>query len=200
VIVLGVGEMERIKGRPATGHPTLFVLDEFAGLKRMEAIENAAAQAAGMGIKFLFVVQNLAQLSEIYDKSWETFFGNSGLKLFFQIDDDFSRQYLSRQLGELETVRQTRSGSQSQSTSFSTSDGRSYSTNVGGSSGTSSGSSGGSSWTFAGPLRIFSTSRNDQKGWNKSQSRSNSWGRSRSTSFSTSQQTGSRPDWCENML
>jgi type IV secretory pathway TraG/TraD family ATPase VirD4 len=85
-------------------------------------IENAAAQAAGMGIKFLFVIQNLAQLNEIYEKIWETFFGNSGLKLLFQIDDDFSRSYLSRQLGELETVRETRSGSQSQSTSFSTSD------------------------------------------------------------------------------
>ena len=42
---------------------------------------------------------------EIYEKSWETFLGNSGLKLFFQIDDDFTRSYLSRQLGELETVR-----------------------------------------------------------------------------------------------
>ena len=54
--------MERIKGRPATGQPTLFLLDEFAGLKRMEVIENAAAQAAGFGVKFLFVVQNLPQL------------------------------------------------------------------------------------------------------------------------------------------
>ena len=99
MITLAVGEMERIKGRPATGHPTLFLLDEFAGLKRMEVIEHAAAQAAGFGIKFMFVVQNLAQLNEIYEKSWETFFGNSGLKLFFQIDDDFTRSYLSRQLG-----------------------------------------------------------------------------------------------------
>jgi type IV secretory pathway TraG/TraD family ATPase VirD4 len=39
MIVLAVGEMERIKGRPATSHPTLFMLDEFAGLKRMEVIE-----------------------------------------------------------------------------------------------------------------------------------------------------------------
>jgi type IV secretory pathway TraG/TraD family ATPase VirD4 len=34
MITLAVGEMERIKGRPTTGHPTLFLLDEFAGLKR----------------------------------------------------------------------------------------------------------------------------------------------------------------------
>jgi type IV secretory pathway TraG/TraD family ATPase VirD4 len=201
MITLAVGEMERIKGRTATGQPTLFVLDEFAGLKRMEVIENAAAQAAGMGIKFLFVIQNLAQLNEVYEKSWETFFGNSGLKLFFQIDDDFSRSYLSRQLGELETVRQTRSGSQSQSTSSSTSDGTSLSTNVGASSGTSWGRSTGSSWTYAGLFRIFSRSRNDQIGWNRSRSRGDSWGRSRSTSFSTSQQTGdsTTSGWAEGV-
>jgi type IV secretory pathway TraG/TraD family ATPase VirD4 len=117
MITLAVGEMERIKGRPATGHPTLFLLDEFAGLKRMEVVEHAAAQAAGFGVKFLFVVQNLPQIEELYEKSWETFLGNSGLKLFFQIDDDFTRGYLARQLGELETTRQTRSGSQSRSRS-----------------------------------------------------------------------------------
>ena len=89
----------------------------------MEVIENAAAQAAGFGVKFLFVVQNLPQVEDIYEKSWETFLGNSGLKLFFQIEDDFTRSYLARQLGELETTRQTRSGSQSQSLSDSTSEG-----------------------------------------------------------------------------
>ena len=84
MVSLAVGEMERIRGAPATGYPTLFVLDEFAGLKRMEVIEHAAAQAAGFGAKFLFVVQNLTQLKEDYKDSWETFLGNSGLKLFFQ--------------------------------------------------------------------------------------------------------------------
>lgn len=131
MISLAVGEMERIKGRPATGHPTLFLLDEFAGLKRMEVVENAAAQAAGFGVKFLFVVQNLPQIEDLYEKSWETFLGNSGLKLFFQIDDDFTRSYVSRQLGELETLRQSRSGSESQSTSYSTTTGDSTSANSG---------------------------------------------------------------------
>jgi TraM recognition site of TraD and TraG len=76
-------------------------------------------------------VQNLAQLNEIYDKSWETFFGNSGPKLFFQIDDDFSQSYLSRQLGELETLRETRSGSSSQGSSVTDSSGFASSDNTG---------------------------------------------------------------------
>ena len=132
MITLAVGEMERIKRRPATGHPTLFLLDEFAGLKRMEVIENAAAQAAGFGVKFLFVVQNLPQIEDIYEKAWETFLGNSGLKLFFQIEDDFRPGPIWRaSLGELETTRQSRSGSQSQSVSDSSTTGKNSSSTDG---------------------------------------------------------------------
>lgn len=118
MVTLTVGEMERIKGRPATGHPTLFLLDEFPGLKRMEVVENAVAQAAGFGVKFFFVTQNLPQLRREYDENWETFISNSGLKIFFQVDDQFSREYLSKLLGEREVRRQSRSGSDSQATSF----------------------------------------------------------------------------------
>lgn len=66
MISLAIGEMDRIKGRPQSGFPTLFVLDEFAGLRRMEVIEHAVAQAAGFGVKFLFITQNLPQLKVIY--------------------------------------------------------------------------------------------------------------------------------------
>jgi type IV secretory pathway TraG/TraD family ATPase VirD4 len=51
MISLTVTEMEKVRGRPATGHRILMVLDEFAGLKRMEVIETAAAQIAGYGVK-----------------------------------------------------------------------------------------------------------------------------------------------------
>ena len=52
-----VAEMEAVQGKPATGHPVLMLLDEFAGLKRMKIIENAVAQMAGFGVKMFFVVQ-----------------------------------------------------------------------------------------------------------------------------------------------
>ena len=180
MISLAVGEMERIKGRPATGHPTLFVLDEFAGLQRMEVIENAAAQAAGFGVKFFFVVQNLAQLDDIYDKGWETFLGNSGLKMFFQIDDDFTRQYVSRQLGELETTRFSQSGSASQSTSNSKTTGRSNSDN----------------WnrgTSRRPLLHFRTSKQTSSGRSFSRSSSQSRGDSVSSTEGWSEAVHKRP-------
>jgi type IV secretory pathway TraG/TraD family ATPase VirD4 len=180
MISLAVGEMERIKGRPATGQPTLFLLDEFAGLKRMEVIENAAAQAAGFGVKFLFVVQNLPQLDDIYEKGWETFLGNSGLKLFFQIDDDFTRSYLSRQLGELETVRETRSGSEAKSTSYSTTTGTSYSRNAG-------------VGTNRTPILEFVTARSRSLGVSASRSSSTARGRSDSTTDGWGEAVHKRP-------
>ena len=131
MIALLVTEMEKVPGRPATGHPILFMLDEFAGLKRMEVIENAAAQIAGFGVKLLFVVQTLVQLKEVYKDAWETFLGNAGTKIFFDIEDDFTRSYLSRQLGEREIARRTQSGNRSQSTSSSSTTGTSDSTTEG---------------------------------------------------------------------
>ena len=83
------------RGGRRSDYPTLFLLDEFAGLKRMEVIENAVAQAAGFGVKFFFIVQNLPQLKREYEESWESFVSNSGLKVLFQIDDHFSCDYLS---------------------------------------------------------------------------------------------------------
>ena len=62
MIGLTVTGMEKVSGRPATGHPVLMVLDEFAGLQRMEVIENAVAQIAGYGVKLFFVLQSLEQL------------------------------------------------------------------------------------------------------------------------------------------
>lgn len=133
MIEMAVGEMERLKGPPATGFPTLFLLDEFAGLKRMEVVEHAAAQAAGFGVKFFFVLQNLPQIKLHYKESWETFLGTSGLKLFFHIEDEFTRSYLTRQLGEHETTRITQSGSNSRSSGTTATDGTSSSV-TGGSS------------------------------------------------------------------
>ena len=97
------------------------VLDEFAGLKRMEVIETAAAQIAGYGVKLFFVLQSLEQLKAVYKDNWETFLANSGLKLFFNLEDNFSRDYVSKLIGETEVIREVRSESDSTSESESTS-------------------------------------------------------------------------------
>ena len=121
MIALIVTEMEKVRGRPAAGCPLLMVLDEFAGLKRMEVIENAVAQIAGYGVKLFFVLQSLEQLKAVYKDNWETFLANSGLKVFFNLEDHFSREYVSKLIGETEVIREVRSSSDSVSESESVS-------------------------------------------------------------------------------
>jgi type IV secretory pathway TraG/TraD family ATPase VirD4 len=148
MISLTVTEMEKVSARPAAGHPVLMVLDEFAGLKRMEVIENAVAQIAGYGVKMFFVLQSLEQLKGAYKENWETFLANSGLKVFFNLEDNFSRDYVSKLIGETEVVREVRSESEgvSESESLSRSTGRSSSTGTSESEGTNSSVNSGRSW------------------------------------------------------
>ncbi|MVT55804.1 TraM recognition domain-containing protein [Bradyrhizobium yuanmingense] len=145
-------EMERTRGQPAAGYPVLAVLDEFPLLRRMRSLENAAAQIAGYGVKLMFVSQTLAQLKDLYKDNWETLVANAGTKLFFCNDDHFSRDYVSKLVGECEVIRQIRSDNNaesltstmtdttgfSQSTGLSVGTGLSITNNPNGTTGTSS--------------------------------------------------------------
>jgi type IV secretory pathway TraG/TraD family ATPase VirD4 len=156
MIALTVTEMEKVRGQPVTGYPVMMVLDEFAGLKRMEVIEYAVAQIASYGVKLFFVLQSLEQLKAVYKDNWETFLANSGLKVFFNLEDHFSREYVSKLIGETEVIREVRSESDStseseslsRSTSRSQSEsrGRSSSTGTSENEGTNSSVSTGKSW------------------------------------------------------
>jgi type IV secretory pathway TraG/TraD family ATPase VirD4 len=173
MIALTVTEMEKVRGVPATRHPVLLVLDEFAGLKRMEVIERAVAQIAGYGVKMFFVLQSLEQLKGTYKDNWETFLANSGLKVFFNLEDNFSREYVSKLIGETEVIREVRSESDSvseseslsRSTTRTTSESRTTSTSSGTSEseGTNSSVSSGKSWGI---------NDSESKSW------ANSWGTS----------------------
>lgn len=127
MISLIVNEMEAVPGQPAAGHRVLMCLDEFAGLKRMEVIENAVAQIAGYGVKLFFVLQSLEQLKATYKDTWETFLSNAGLKLFFGLDDFFSREYVSKFIGDTELLRELGTASESMSSQTTQSTGSSSS-------------------------------------------------------------------------
>ncbi len=118
---LTIGEMERTRMQPASGHPVMMMLDEFPALRRMRVIEDAAAQIAGFGVKMVFVAQTLAQLKDVYKDNWETMVANAGAKIFFGNEDQFTREYVSKLSGDTETVRTAFSGSETEgwSESFS---------------------------------------------------------------------------------
>lgn len=127
MITLIVNEMEAAPDQPATGHRVLMCLDEFAGLKRMEVIENAVAQIAGFGVKLFFVLQSLEQLKSTYKGNWETFLANAGLKIFYGLDDHFSRKYVSDFIGETELLRELTTSNESMSQQTSAQSGTSSS-------------------------------------------------------------------------
>ena len=190
MISLTVTEMEIVRGKPATGFPVLMVLDEFAGLKRMEVIEHAVAQIAGYGVKLFFVLQSLEQLKAAYKENWETFLSNAGLKIFFSLEDHFSREYVSKLVGETEIIREVRSASDSlsESESYSESKGTSVSRSSSVSDGTnrsasdsesrginsstshSKGRSFNTSWAAAGLFGLSQKNRQYSRGKNRSTS------------------------------
>lgn len=81
-------------------HPVLLVLEEFAALGHMRALEQAVAYMAGFGVKLWSVLQDLGQLKRHYKEGWETFLGNAGVLQAFSVADQTTCDYLSKRLGE----------------------------------------------------------------------------------------------------
>jgi hypothetical protein len=202
MVALTTTEMEITRGQPAAGYPVLMVLDEFAGLKRMAAIENAVAQIAGFGVKLFFVLQSLEQLKATYKDSWETFLANAGVKVFFSIEDHFTREYVSKLVGETELIREVHSTNESRSenesqtggTSSSYTEGvnrshsftESFGTNE--SMGWSHGSSSGSSSSFGQHgSSSFSSGSNSSFSRSRGTSHGTSYGTTEGTSSSTTE-------------
>ena len=127
--------------RPACGHSVLYVMDEFAALGRLEAIEKAAGLMAGYGVKLWTILQDLGQLKRHYKESWETFLGNAGVLQFFANADLTTLQWLSTRMGQVEVIRETRGSSESSTTGLSRSQSLTESSGWSKSSGVTKGSS-----------------------------------------------------------
>ncbi|MGQ4827741.1 TraG/TraD/VirD4 family protein, partial [Enterococcus faecalis] len=86
-------------------HQVLLMLDEFAQVGRMDSLISKITISAGYGFRMALIVQDLAQLDEIYGKAIRTTtVSGSHIKLFIQINDDETAKYVSGMLGE-RTVR-----------------------------------------------------------------------------------------------
>lgn len=93
---------------------TLFLLDEFAQLGRLQAIEDAISLVRGYGARFWLFVQDLSQLKGVYPK-WQTFLANSA-KQFYGTADFETAKYVSDMLGQ--TTIEFRTAGDSSSTSL----------------------------------------------------------------------------------
>jgi type IV secretion system protein VirD4 len=90
--------------RKTTAHkkrpPTLFILDEFPQLGRMQEVETGVALNAGYGIKFWIVIQSITQLKSLYKENWEAFTAGGALTAFAPRDPTTS-EYLSKMAGDI---------------------------------------------------------------------------------------------------
>ena len=93
--------------RPSS--PTLFLLDEFAALGRLEAIERAMGLMAGYGLQLWPILQDMSQLNDLYGKRAGTFVANAGVQQVFGVNDLETAQWLSKMIGQETTGYQTQS-------------------------------------------------------------------------------------------
>jgi type IV secretion system protein VirD4 len=90
--------VDQLASQPG-GHRTLFILDEFAALKSLDAVSKAFGYAAGYNVQVWPFLQDLPQLKTIYPERWETFIANAGLLQFFTPADMTTAEYLQRRGG-----------------------------------------------------------------------------------------------------
>ena len=93
----GLQGLARAPSRPS--QPVLFLLDEFAALGRLEALERAFGLMAGYGIQLWPILQDLHQLKSTYGQSAGTFLSNAGLVQVFNVSDLETARWVSSSLG-----------------------------------------------------------------------------------------------------
>jgi len=102
--------MARTPGKPA--RPVLFLLDEFAALGRLSAVETAMGLMAGYGAQLWPILQDLSQLKGLYGERWRSFVANAGVVQAFNVSDPLTAEQLSAMLGKrTATVRSVSSSS-----------------------------------------------------------------------------------------
>lgn len=89
--------------RPRRRHqpPALFLLDEFATLGRLEAVERAMGLMAGYGLQLWPILQDMSQLRALYGARANTFIANAGVLQCFGVNDYETAKSLSQFMGQM---------------------------------------------------------------------------------------------------
>jgi type IV secretion system protein VirD4 len=92
MIACGLTAIARTPGQPTDR--ILFLLDEFAHLRRIHPVQRDIGLAAGYGVRFWLVVQDLSQLRSTYSETWQTFLANVDAFQAFGTTDWDTAEYL----------------------------------------------------------------------------------------------------------
>ncbi|MBL6612413.1 MAG: type IV secretory system conjugative DNA transfer family protein [Alphaproteobacteria bacterium] len=76
--------------------PVLLMLDEFAQLGHLPAIEQNIGLMRQYGLKLWAVLQDLSQAKHIYEERWESFLANAGVIHSFAPQDVFTANHISQ--------------------------------------------------------------------------------------------------------
>jgi len=98
MIACGLLAVTRTRGQPK--ERVLFLLDEFAHLRRMHPVQREIGLAGGYGVRFWLVLQDLSQLRSTYGDTWPTFLANIELLQAFGTSDWDTAEYMSKMTGE----------------------------------------------------------------------------------------------------
>ena len=80
--------------------PLFFILDEFANIGQIPDFDKKISTSRSRGISFSVILQNLDQLKNIYEKSYETIIGNCDTHVFLGSNSYETVEYFSKELGE----------------------------------------------------------------------------------------------------
>ncbi|MGO0122216.1 VirD4-like conjugal transfer protein, CD1115 family [Desulfothermobacter acidiphilus] len=87
--------------------PVRLILDEFANIGRVPKFQEIMATARGLGIRVLYVLQELQQLKDNYPGKDMSILGNTFAKVYLGGSEKPTREYFSRELGEAAVYAET---------------------------------------------------------------------------------------------
>jgi type IV secretion system protein VirD4 len=107
LVTQSLTDMARTPEKPPS--PVLFLLDEFASLGNLAAVERAMGLMAGYGVQLWPILQDVHQLRATYGQRAGTFLSNAGVLQVFGVNDHDSARLISDLLGQETIVFRTMS-------------------------------------------------------------------------------------------
>ncbi len=80
--------------------PVTFYLDEFANIALPDDFMKLLATMRSRLISAVIIIQNLAQIKEIYEKSWENITGNCDITVYLGGNEASTHKYISESIGK----------------------------------------------------------------------------------------------------
>lgn len=86
------------------GLRTVMLIDEMAALGHLAPLEDAFGLVRGYGLQIVGILQDMAQLKNLYSERWESFVANAGVVMGFPPNDKTTSEWMSWRSGRTTIV------------------------------------------------------------------------------------------------